>query len=294
MSYISSATTVAYIDVRSNSKTVYLPPTFNIVGKLVTVKDIFGGSSSNIITLNTSGGDVFENGTTSYTLNQAYSAAGFVAQRGVWYLLNTNGGGSSTQGNVGISSLSSIVSYGLSSLRSDIGVSSLSSIISYGLSSLLFAVSGATQSISSLSSIISYGLSSINDRIANLDNTNLVNSISSLSSVVSYGLSTVYNDDKLRYNTYNNGFNLYNEGGTGIKDKSTGDPDTYTNGLAKIDDWIYKNIVDQPPALQSNTVAQTIFSVAFGWSNFFQFKIGILNLYAPFVSSLREFTLRWC
>jgi hypothetical protein len=64
----------------------------------------------------------------------------------------------------GISSLSSIVSYGLSSLRIPInpGVSSLSSIVSYGLSSLR-----ADPGISSLSSIVSYGLSSINNLVNN-------------------------------------------------------------------------------------------------------------------------------
>lgn len=181
MSYISSATTVAYIDVRTTSKTVYLPPTFNIVGKLVTVKDIFGASSSNIITLNTSGGDVFENGTTSYTLNQSYSAAGFVAQRGVWYLLNTTGVGSSqlTDAIVGLSTLSSIVSYGLSSIVVP-EVSSLSSIVSYGLSSI------RNQNLA-LSSVISYGLSTVASGAINPG-------LSSLSSITSYGLSSVRAD----------------------------------------------------------------------------------------------------
>jgi hypothetical protein len=78
--------------------------------------------------------------------------------------------------NPGISSLSSIVSYGLSSLIVDPGISSLSSIVSYGLSSLI-----VDPGISSLSSIVSYGLSSL-----------IVDpGISSLSSIVSYGLSTL-------------------------------------------------------------------------------------------------------
>jgi hypothetical protein len=78
----------------------------------------------------------------------------------------------------GISSLSSIVSYGLSSVVgiNRIGVSSLSSIVSYGLSSLRVA-----PGISSLSSIVSYGLSSLR----------VDPGISSLSSIVSYGLSSV-------------------------------------------------------------------------------------------------------
>ena len=73
-------------------------------------------------------------------------------------------------GSYGISTLSSIVSYGLSSLVTG-GTSSLSSIVSYGLSSLV------TFGTSSLSSIVSYGLSSF-VLIANLStiNTNFISS----------------------------------------------------------------------------------------------------------------------
>ena len=80
----------------------------------------------------------------------------------------------------GLSSLSSIVSYGLSSVVgiNGPGTSSLSSIVSYGLSSV-----AVTPGLSSLSSIVSYGLSSVSALNAP--------GISSLSSIVSYGLSTV-------------------------------------------------------------------------------------------------------
>jgi len=82
----------------------------------------------------------------------------------------------------GISSLSSIVSYGLSSVNGGSGISSLSSIVSYGISSVLGK--GNAPGISSLSSIVSYGLSSV------LGKGNAPG-ISSLSSIVSYGLSSV-------------------------------------------------------------------------------------------------------
>ena len=79
-------------------------------------------------------------------------------------------------GGQGISSLSSIIAYGLSSVDAGRGVSSLSSIVAYGLSS----VNGG-QGISSLSSIVAYGLSSVNGG----------HGISSLSSIIAYGLSTL-------------------------------------------------------------------------------------------------------
>ena len=86
----------------------------------------------------------------------------------------------------GISSLSSIVSYGLSTVYSPYGVSSLSSIVSYGLSTVY-----SPYGVSSLSSIISYGLSSV------LGTGNSAG-ISSLSSVVSYGLSSIINSNTLQ------------------------------------------------------------------------------------------------
>ena len=79
----------------------------------------------------------------------------------------------------GVSSLSSIVSYGLSTIYSPYGISSLSSIVSYGLSTVY-----SPYGVSSLSSIVSYGLSTV----AAQPHTG----VSSLSSIVSYGLSTVY------------------------------------------------------------------------------------------------------
>jgi hypothetical protein len=88
----------------------------------------------------------------------------------------------------GLSSLSSIVSYGLSSITGNsgpnTGVSSLSSIVSYGLSSLT-GNSGPNTGVSSLSSIVSYGLSSLTG------NSEPNNGVSSLSSIVSYGLSSL-------------------------------------------------------------------------------------------------------
>ena len=105
-----------------------------------------------------------------------------------------------------MSSLSSIISYGLSSVNAGAqnpGVSTLSSIISYGLSSvqtinitcnITNTQVGGTQcnitnnyinsnstGISSLSSIVSYGLSTVYSPYG----------ISSLSSIVSYGLSSL-------------------------------------------------------------------------------------------------------
>ena len=86
----------------------------------------------------------------------------------------------------GLSSLSTVVSYGLSSLRLNSGVSSLSTVLSYGLSSVR-----CDPGLSSLSSIVSYGLSSVASSYS-VPNLALVSrGLSTLSSIVSYGLSSV-------------------------------------------------------------------------------------------------------
>jgi hypothetical protein len=84
--------------------------------------------------------------------------------------------------NPGVSSLSSIISYGLSTVAAQphAGVSSLSSIVSYGLSTV---AAQPHTGVSSLSSIVSYGLSTVAAQPHA--------GVSSLSSIVSYGLSTV-------------------------------------------------------------------------------------------------------
>jgi len=191
---------------------------------------------------------------------------------------------STVSGGHGLSSLSSIVSYGLSSVSGGQGISSLSSILSYGLST----VSGG-HGISSLSSIVSYGLSSVYGG----------EGISSLSSIVAYGLSSIRsNVEEIRRlvgdasgilgsNTWNpDGFYSDNVGGAGIRDINNAPTDTVTNAIAKLDTWIYKNIVDQPNAPSYFAQSNSITSINYYWTNPKQFKIGLLNTYAPYISSL--------
>jgi len=215
------------------------------------------------------------------------------------YGLSSLGGAAGT----GVSSLSSIISYGLSSVYSPYGVSSLSSIISYGLSTVY-----SPYGISSLSSIVSYGLSSVYSPYGISSLSSIVSyglssvyspyGLSSLSSIVSYGLSTVYSNinvrlsnleasnDYLKYNTWDVPFRPSTIGGTDIYDLSTGNPDTYTDALAKIDAWIYKNIIDQPPPPKYNSQSNSISSLSFYWKSPDQFKIGLLNIYSPYISSI--------
>jgi len=179
-----------------------LPIVQYVYGKSITIKDVGNNASNNPISIYPNSNpittiyDTIENGLYTYInpylINQNLGYVTLFARSNTWNILansklqSVSGGGGDSggdsgggSGGFGISSLSSIVSYGLSSIYSPIGLSSLSSIVSYGLSSL-----GASGSfgISSLSSIMSYGLSSVYSPLG----------ISSLSSIISYGLSSIY------------------------------------------------------------------------------------------------------
>jgi len=196
---------------------------------------------------------------------------------------------SSINAGLGVSSLSSIVAYGLSTVASQpgTGVSSLSSIVAYGLSTV---ASQSTPGVSSLSSIVAYGLSTVA-----LQPTP---GVSSLSSIIAYGLSCIKDYVKpfvdsggtqsnfVGTNTWVAGFYPSSIGGADIKDVSTGNPDTTTDALAKLDAWIYKNIVDQPAAPLYYGKSNSISTINYYWTNPQQFKVGILNIFSPYISSL--------
>ena len=196
-SNIDPSTAIALIDSRFGARRIYLPPTNIIYGKYIIIKDIGGAATSNLITLQTVNSDIFENNSNISYINTNFGSVSLIAQKGKWSAI-TSDGGSIT--NIGISSLSSIVSYGLSTVAAQphYGLSSLSSIVSYGLSTV---AAKPHIGVSSLSSIVSYGLSTI----AAKPHTG----VSSLSSIVSYGLSTVWNYFVLsNTNTNSNVLNL--------------------------------------------------------------------------------------
>ena len=178
----------------------------------------------------------------------------------------------------GVSSLSSIISYGLSTVRTGAinpGVSSLSSIVSYGLSTVAAGAGGP--GVSTLSSIVSYGLSSVYGG----------HGISSLSSIISYGLSSILLSSITQ--TSVGAFTNYGQGGLGISSIDslpTEKPDTITNAIAKVDHWLYSNLVTQPPLPSSNianiqgTFAQIILIPPF------QFRSGALARWLPAIDAI--------
>ena len=79
MSVPSSFTMVTMLDTRLNAVTVAMPRTTDILNRVITFKDIYGSANTYPITLTTSGGDVFENGTTSLVLSNAFDTVTFHA-----------------------------------------------------------------------------------------------------------------------------------------------------------------------------------------------------------------------
>ena len=79
--------TAGFITVDTSSpKTVQLPLTTLRLGRVLSVKDRTGQANVNPITIQTQGGDTFENGATSYLITTSFGSATFVARSGQWIL----------------------------------------------------------------------------------------------------------------------------------------------------------------------------------------------------------------
>ena len=201
---LGSNIAIALLSTSNSAKNIQLPLISTCPGRIIYFKDIYDiTNNSNSITLLTSNNDVFENSLSNeYKFTNKYQAITLYANpvNNNWNIISFFENSQTHPSWSGISSLSSIVSYGLSSLGgiSGLGLSSLSSIVSYGLSTLS---KQPNQGVSSLSSIVSYGLSSL----GGLGGPG----ISSLSSIVSYGLSSLV------------GITGSNSGGPGISSLSS-------------------------------------------------------------------------
>lgn len=103
----STFTEIGMIDARTYNGTVTLPVTSSILGRIVTLKDIYGASSNSTITVQTTGLDRFEDGTSTKLFNTAFeSITLYAGQAGSWY---TIGGSFLTTANIGAVYVSSLV-----------------------------------------------------------------------------------------------------------------------------------------------------------------------------------------
>lgn len=87
MSYVSTFTEVVEIDSRILSGAMTMPLTSEIPGRVITIKDIYGTSLKSTITIQAQVPDVFENGTRSLVINNAFGTTTLYAGSGVWNVL---------------------------------------------------------------------------------------------------------------------------------------------------------------------------------------------------------------
>jgi hypothetical protein len=89
MAFVSTSTEIALLDARSNSGAITLPFTSQIPGRIITFKDTFGAAAFSSIVLYTQGGDIFEDGTTTKILQNAYeNITCFAGSTSCWYITN--------------------------------------------------------------------------------------------------------------------------------------------------------------------------------------------------------------
>ena len=74
----------------NNPGTITLPLASSIPGRVITFKDVLGTFGTNTLTLNTTGGDTFEDGATTKVLSESYGYIQLVGSGSKWFLLNGN------------------------------------------------------------------------------------------------------------------------------------------------------------------------------------------------------------
>jgi hypothetical protein len=115
-----------------------------------------------------------------------------------------------------------------------------------------------------------------------LSNNPVITDILASISNLSYSVGSEY----LQSNTYNYTFQPSSIGGTDIRDKVIGTPDTITNAFAKVDNWIFTNMIAPPPISVFISSNSTPITCKVSWSNPYQFPIGFLAEPFPYISEL--------
>jgi len=72
----------------TTAKNISLPLTSSRPGRILTFKDRTGNASTNPVTITTSGADTFQDGSTTYYLNQPFQSITFIARGGLWLTEN--------------------------------------------------------------------------------------------------------------------------------------------------------------------------------------------------------------
>ena len=87
MSQVPSTAGFLAVDT-TTAKNITLPRSIDRPGRILTIKDKTGNASTNPITLQTQGADLFEDGTSTYYINQPFQSVTFVSRSGQWLIQN--------------------------------------------------------------------------------------------------------------------------------------------------------------------------------------------------------------
>ena len=88
MSSVTLPTNLVLANTTNNPGTITLPPASQIQGRVLTFKDTTGSFSKNTLTLQCSGSDTFEDGTTKKVLQETYGTIQVVGNGTKWYVIS--------------------------------------------------------------------------------------------------------------------------------------------------------------------------------------------------------------
>ena len=149
----STFTEVGMVDARNRPGTLTLPLTTQIPYRTLTIKDIYGAAVFSTITVQTQGSDLFEDGTTSKLLTDAYETfTVYAGQAGRWYI---TGGTKITAATIGTLTVSTV--FGLQNLVSTNYLQTQlgSTVVGLGTAGYLSSLPGGLVSTANLSDLVS-------------------------------------------------------------------------------------------------------------------------------------------
>lgn len=90
MAFISTSATVVLIDTIARSGLIFLPPTTQLPGRTLTIKDVGGNCQVSACSVSTVGSDLFEDLTATKQITSQYGFFQLTANSNRWYTGATN------------------------------------------------------------------------------------------------------------------------------------------------------------------------------------------------------------
>jgi hypothetical protein len=87
MATINPTTSLVTVDLTLITKQVQLPLTTARPGRVITIKDVNGFAPTNPLVILTGGSEIFEDGSSSYTITDPFGFVTLVADIGVWRII---------------------------------------------------------------------------------------------------------------------------------------------------------------------------------------------------------------